>query len=48
MSDPTKFEFARPTTPRAINIDYISPPVCIVAYQYVPGSSGVADGVSEL
>lgn len=27
MATPTKFEFARPITPRVVEIDYISPPV---------------------
>lgn len=48
MSDPTKFEFARPTTPRVIDIEYTSPLVCAVAYAYVPGTGPGSAGVSEL
>jgi len=45
MSDPVKFEFSRPLTPRVVEIEYISPPVCAVAY---PATSGETNGVSEL
>lgn len=27
MANPTKFEFARPITPRVVEIEYVSPPV---------------------
>lgn len=49
MADPVKFEFARPTAPRVVNIEYLSPLVCAVAYAFVPGTGGGASGgVSEL
>lgn len=48
MSDPVKFEFSRPSTPRVINVEYVSPPVCIVAYGFVPGTGGDSVGVFEL
>jgi hypothetical protein len=43
--EPVKFEFSRPMTPRVIDIEYISPPVCLIAY---PGTSGETNGVSQL
>jgi hypothetical protein len=47
MADPVKFEFSRPATPRVIDVEYVSPPVCIVCY-YVPGTGGGATGLLEL
>lgn len=43
MSESVKFQFARPFTPRVVEIEYVSPPVCQIAYP-----SGSGDGVSEL
>lgn len=48
MADPVKFEFSRPSTPRVVGVEYVSPLVCAVAYAFIGTGGSVSGGVSEL